>query len=83
VSNPLAEAFWEHIIRVLIAGDVETRLWLDTGEEVGGFLWWCDVGDKDAGHWRARCLRVWEEGPALKNLLPPSAPAASSTSPPG
>lgn len=58
-EEALASAFWVHIINALRGGDEETRLWLDTGEEVSGFLWWCDVSDKDSGYWRAQMLRVW------------------------
>jgi hypothetical protein len=56
----LASAFWCHIIRTLQEGDHETRLWLDTGDEVSGFRWWCDVSGKNPEYWRERLCRVWE-----------------------
>jgi hypothetical protein len=55
----LASGFWVHIIRQLEAGDLETRWWLDTGDEPTGFVWWCDVSGKDAAAWRERLCAVW------------------------
>lgn len=55
----LASAFWLHIIRALQEGDLETRWWLDTGYEVSGFRWWCDVSGKEPAYWRERLCRVW------------------------
>lgn len=52
-------AFWLHIINRLKAGDVETRLWLDTRGEVGGFEFWCDMSGKDIAWWRQRLMRAW------------------------
>ena len=57
----LVSGFWMHIIECLQQGDEETRLWLDTGEETAGFLWWCQLTDKDPAHWRDRLLRVWAD----------------------
>lgn len=60
VIEALCSAFWVHIIHCLQEGDEETRAWLDTGEEVTGFIWWCDIsGKEDAQHWRTQMLRVW------------------------
>jgi hypothetical protein len=58
--NRLASGFWVHVIRQLQAGDHETRLWLDTGDEPTGFVWWCDVSGKGAAGWRERLCQVWE-----------------------
>lgn len=66
----LFAAFWAHIVACLVDGDLETRAWLDTGTELGGFLWWCEASDHDPGHWRPRLLRVWELGPSLRTTPP-------------
>lgn len=60
-AEALFGAFWCSVIIDLQRGDQETRLWLDTGEEVGGFLWWCLTTDKDAQWWRGRMLAVWRQ----------------------
>jgi hypothetical protein len=64
--NELFNAFWDHIAECLVAGDMETRAWLDTGTELGGFLWWCVTSDVDPQAWRTLLLRVWTEGPSVK-----------------
>lgn len=61
----LCSAFWVHIIIALQQGDEETRLWLDTGEEPTGFLWWCDVSNKEASFWRTRLLQAYVETPVV------------------
>lgn len=69
----LCSAFWIHIIICLQKGDEETRLWLDTGEEPLGFLWWCDVSNKEPQSWRKRLLPVYTENPSSavdEGLLP-------------
>lgn len=57
----LVSGFWLHIITALQEGDEETRQWLDTGEEVAGFLWWCHLTDKNPSRWRADLLRLWRD----------------------
>jgi hypothetical protein len=52
-------AFWERVVEDLQKGKEDARLWLDTGDEIGGFLRWCEMTDKDPQWWRARLLRVW------------------------
>lgn len=55
----LAAAFWVKVRQDLVRGDEETRLWLDTGYEVGGFLWWCDFSNLDSKMLRRRMLSCW------------------------
>jgi hypothetical protein len=59
---PLFDAFWAHIVDCLHKGDAETLLWLRTGEDTGGFLWWCTVTGKEPGYWRPLYERVWRAG---------------------
>jgi hypothetical protein len=59
---PLFDAFWAHIVDCLRKGDAETLLWLRTGEHTGGFLWWCNVSDKEPDYWRPLYERVWQAG---------------------
>lgn len=75
-------AFWEHIFARLIAGEMETRLWLDTGTETGGFLNWCAMTDHDASLWRAKLLRLWVERPTLPRTTPASYSGSSGSSAP-
>lgn len=56
---PLSKAFWLAVIADLAAGKLDCRLWLDTGEDTGGFLWWCSLTSKDERGWRAILMRVW------------------------
>lgn len=58
--QPLSLAFWNKLMEDLVEGNEEARLWLDTGADVGGFLYWCDMTAKDAPRWRAMLLRLWE-----------------------
>lgn len=58
----LSFAFWEAIINDLKAKDEETRLWLDTGKEPTGFLWWCEVTDKNPPRWRNDLVRLYQRG---------------------
>lgn len=69
----LAAAYWDHIAECLLAGDMETRVWLDTGGEPTGFLWWCDVSGDNPSRLRTLLLRVWHEGPSLKRTREESA----------
>lgn len=59
----LFAAFWAHIFERLRAGDMETRVWLDTGTETGGFLKWCEMTGHEPTRWRAEMLRLWVERP--------------------
>lgn len=56
---PLSEAFWIQVLLDLREKDEETRLWLDTGAEVGGFLWWCELTKKDTYVWRRRLIALY------------------------
>lgn len=58
----LSFEFWKLVIEDLQAGDEETRLWLDTGREPTGFLWWAEVTEKDAAKWRLMLVRLYEQG---------------------
>lgn len=58
--RPLSLAFWLAVMEDLLGGDLMARLWLDTGEEPTGFLWWCVVTEKDSKAWRAALLRLWK-----------------------
>lgn len=66
----LVSAFWVRVIEDLQRGHEETRLWLDTGTEVGGFLWWCCLGEKDPQWWRTRLLRAWTPGSGKEGPSP-------------
>jgi hypothetical protein len=59
----LFAAFWQHVFDALRAGDMEMRLWLDTGEETGGFLKWCEMTGHEPQYWRSLLLRLWVERP--------------------
>lgn len=59
--QPLSEAFWLLVIQDLAAKDEETRLWLDTGQETGGYLWWCELTKKDTYVWRRRLIAVYNK----------------------
>lgn len=76
--NEFFAAFWAHIFECLKAGDVETRLWLDTDDTVGGFLWWCETSDHDPEEWRTRLLKLWEMGPSL-SMTPLNSSASDSS----
>lgn len=56
----LSKAFWLAVMEDLVKGELACRLWLDTGEEMASFLWWCETTDKDATTWRALLMRLWE-----------------------
>jgi hypothetical protein len=56
----LSFAFWVREMEDLVKGDQEARLWLDTGHEPAGFLWWCDATSKEPQSWRAMLLQLWE-----------------------
>lgn len=58
--RPLSEAFWLQVIADLQSKDEETRLWLDTGDERGGFLWWCETTRKDTYVWRRALIKLYE-----------------------
>lgn len=55
----LSLAFWLEVMADLAEGDEEVRLWLDTGMEQTGFLWWCEVTNKQAQEWRTSLLGLW------------------------
>ena len=56
---PLSKAFWLAVIADLAEGQLDCRLWLDTGADVGGFLWWCQLSEKSVASWSALLMRVW------------------------
>lgn len=55
----LSFAFWLAVMDDLVNDDEDTRLWLDTGREPMGFLWWCEVTGKQEGDWRKTLLLLW------------------------
>lgn len=60
----LALAFWGAVMEDLLEEDAtDVLLWLHTGRELAGFLWWCDVTGKERPEeWREYLLRL----PALR-----------------
>lgn len=76
-TEALCAAFWTTVRRELEEGDAETRLWLDTGEEVGGFLWWAELSNLDATYLRTRFLALYTGLPssALLSRTMPSGKA--------
>ena len=57
--KPLSQAFWVSLMEDLVGGELEAYLWLYTGEEPMGFLWWCEVTGKDKETWHAALLALW------------------------
>lgn len=57
--RPLSEAFWLQVLVDLQAKDEEARVWLDTGHEVGGYLWWAELSKKDTYVWRRRLVALY------------------------
>lgn len=55
----LSFAFWREVQLDLLAGDWNTKLWLTSRRELGGFLWWCDATNKRPAEWRADLLKLY------------------------
>lgn len=55
----LSKAFWLAVMEDLAKGELSCRLWLDTGEDLGGFLWWCETTDKQPIEWTGLLMRLW------------------------